>query len=163
MTYVEQKLADKQKQLEKLENQLFDMHHRVDLLKAEIAAYADVLEHGKSEPPDRPPKKDRPAKSRPPARAKSDDAMATGHWPAIIAKLSRSGRFTVDDIMRELTAIKRPNRRPSVRAKLADLVDKGRLTRVANGVFELAPQGVSGDQLRAMGIIPPHARVVGEK
>jgi hypothetical protein len=41
--YVVQKVAEKRKRLEKLEDQLFDLHHQVGLLTAELAAYEDVL------------------------------------------------------------------------------------------------------------------------
>ena len=152
-SYAEVKVREKRKQLDKLENQLFDLHRQVDLLTAEIAAYEDVLAHetGDAKPP---PK----AKEKRPASAPS-----IGHWGKLIDKLGRVERFTIDDVMRELTAIGQPNKRKSVRAKLAELVNAGAIKRISDGVFSVMPKGVSGDELRAAGIIPQHATLIGEE
>jgi hypothetical protein len=150
-SYAEQKVREKRKQLDRLENQLYELHRQADLLTAEVAAYEDVLAHegGEATPSKHQVKA---AKAGP----------GGGHWVNIISKFTRIERFTTDDVMRELSAIGQPNKRKSVRARLAVLVNEGTLKRVSDGVFAVAPRGVSGDELRAAGIIPPHARVIGE-
>jgi hypothetical protein len=160
-TYVEQRLKEKRKQLEKLETQLFEVHRQVDLVKAEVATLEDVLKHDKSEDRGRALGKSRPAQNKAPP----PPPPKTGHWSGVLAKLGRADRFTIDDVMRELAAIGQPNQRTSVRAKLGDLVAANKIKRIEDGVFTLVsagPRGVSGDEMRAAGIIPPHARLVGE-
>lgn len=157
-TYVEHRLKEKRKQLEKLENQLFDLHRQVDLVTAELATLEDVLKHDKSEDKGRATGKNRAIQNKTPSLQKPK----AGHWAGIIAKLGRAERFTTDDVVRELAAIGRPNQRTSVRAKLGDFVAAGKIKRLGDGVFGLAPRGISGDEMRAAGIIPPHSRLVGE-
>jgi hypothetical protein len=84
------------------------------------------------------------------------------YWPKIVDKLRGRERFTIDDVVGELKKVGKSIDRKSVRSKLTHLVAAREVERIADGVFRVPQQGASGDQLRAMGIIPAHARLIGE-
>jgi hypothetical protein len=84
------------------------------------------------------------------------------YWGKIIGKMRGRDQFTIDDVVAELKRIGRGMERKSVRSKLTHLVAANELERITDGVFRVRSKGVSGDQLRAMGIIPPQARLIGE-
>jgi hypothetical protein len=159
-TYAEQKIREKRKQLEKLENQLFDMHRAVDLVTAEIATLEDVVKHDKSESKGHAATKGQSSHKAPALEPQKPGPA--GHWAGILANLGRLDRFTIDDVVRELAAIGQPHKRPSIRAKLADYSASGKVKRLGGGVFAVLPPGISGNEMRARGIIPPQARLVGE-
>jgi hypothetical protein len=173
-SYVSQKVEEKTKQLHMLEQQLSDIPHQIELLQAELAALQDVLKHEErtaSKAPARKAKLSRSkSKSASAKRAASGKGLPSGsagssdgHWGELIRIYERAAKpFTIDDVESYLNSIGRPNMRKSIRAKLVVLVNKGVLKRESDGVFTVPPRGVSGDELRAAGIIPRQARVVGE-
>jgi hypothetical protein len=176
-SYVSQKVAEKTKQLQKLEQQLSEIPRQIELLQAELSALQDVLKHEEKAAPRASTRK---AKSRRfksksvgakrPASGKDDlpykpAGSSDGHWGELIRTYERAAKpFTIDDVETYLNSIGRPNMRKSIRAKLVVMVNKGILKRESDGVFTVSPalRGVSGDELRAEGVIPRQARVVGE-
>jgi hypothetical protein len=84
------------------------------------------------------------------------------HWDLALQSVSGS-KFTIKDMGRALDAIGKSRPEPSIRRMLSKMVNAGRLKRISEGVFMTAlPRGVSGDELRARGIIPQRARLIGE-
>jgi hypothetical protein len=167
-SYAAQKLAEKEKQLTKLEQQLVDIPRQIEFLSAEIATLADVVSHGQIEK--KPARKAKVSKIKPARRKASVSRQKPnsdgGHWAGLLAKYAKAGSFTLDDVERDLKALGQPNMRKSIRAKLTKLTKDGPLERLADGVFVIhdgQPRGISGAELRARGIIPPHARLIGEK
>lgn len=167
-SYAAQKLAEKEKQLAKLEQRLSDIPREIELLAAEIATLADVVSHGQAER--KPARKAKPAKVKVALRkernSRQTDNGDGGHWAGLLKKYAKAGSFTLDDVERDLKAIGSPNQRKSIRAKLTKLTSDGTLERLADGVFVIHDgelRGISGPEMRARGIIPPHARTIGEE
>jgi hypothetical protein len=136
----------------------------VATLRGQLQAYEDALAHeigGASARNIAPPQSggaQGTKRDTPPPRS-----PATAYWSKLIDSLGRHGdRFTIDDVMGELKRLGKKLERKSVRAKLTDFVKERVLIRIEDGVFQMAPRGISGDELRATGIIPPHARLIGE-
>jgi hypothetical protein len=170
-SYVSQKVAEKTKQLQKLEHQLSDIPRQIELLQAELSALQDVLTHEEKAALKAPARKAKSKRFKSRAKAKQSAppsklaGSSDGHWGELIRIYERAAKpFTIDDVENYLNSIGRPNMRKSIRAKLVVLVNKGILRRESDGVFTVssALHGVSGDELRAEGIIPRQARLVGE-
>jgi hypothetical protein len=160
--YLENKVRETEARLAEASQQLV-------ILQAELRAYKDALAHSRptatgavekpitatrvAQPAPPPPRK--PAPSKPNAQA---------YWKDLVADIATQANhaFTIDDVVGALKKRGKGLERKSVRAKLVDLVKANYVIRVQDGVFKLAPPGLSGDDLRAAGIIPPHARLVGE-
>jgi len=168
-SYAAQKLAEKEKQLAKLEQQLSDIPRQIELLSAEIATLEDVVSH--AQPDRKPTRKAKPAKIKTAARKASISRQIVnsdgGHWAGLLKKYAKAdGMFTLDDVERDLKAMGKPNQRKSIRAKLTKLTSDGTLERLSHGVFVVhdgSPRGISGAEMRARGLIPPHARMIGEE
>jgi Fe2+ or Zn2+ uptake regulation protein len=97
------------------------------------------------------------------AKARPAPGSWSQHWDfVLIAVTSQGDTFTTDQIMQQYAAIGVPVLRRSVRSKLADLVVAKRLVRISEGRFKVFPVRPNGDELRARGIIPQHARLIGE-
>lgn len=137
------------------------------ILEGQLQAYKDALAHGQSQTSQANdfefvvPGVIRA--KRIPAAAPSKQSPAHAYWKTLFADMTRDqNRFTIDDVVGELRRVGKKLERKSIRAKLTDLVKVGYLIRIQDGVFKVAPRGVSGDELRASGIIPPHSKLVGE-
>jgi regulator of replication initiation timing len=168
-SYVSQKVEEKTKQLHKLEQQLSEIPRQIELLQAELSALQDVLKHEERVPkaPARKAKskraKSRFGRAKPHKAATSSKSGSDGHWAELVRIYERAAKpFTIDDVENYLNSIGQPNMRKSIRAKLVVLVNKGVLKRESDGVFTVPPRGVSGDEMRAAGVIPRQARLVGE-
>jgi hypothetical protein len=147
-TYLRHKIDETRVRLEAAQQE-------VAALKGQLSAYKDALAHDE---------RANSTKQAVPEIQAGPPPEPVGYWSKLIETLARrADQFTIDDVVREIAALGKKIERKSVRARLTDLVKDGVLIRISDGVFRVSPRGVGGDELRKAGIIPPHAKLVGER
>ncbi|MDI4657894.1 hypothetical protein [Xanthobacter autotrophicus] len=158
--YIEQQLAKKR-------DQIMDLDRQRLALSGEIRAYEEMRLKLLSDEVSR----------------KADDSHArddadttirlTGNWVRTLKTLqARGGDFTAEDVFDAATAVGYETNLTNIRSQLSTYTDKGYLTRRAVGRYELNDilvnrlneiadsHGPLDRQMKDMGIIPEHARLV---
>lgn len=159
------KAEETRRKLAELEHQVEEAKKaHAENLRQELAALEAGLPSADYKPLQKA--KTKPAKTK--SRAKPKPKKKSGgpqeaYWPSLIAKYAGKPHFTLDDVERDLRKMNKPQERKSIRARLVGLVKRGLVKRESDGVFSVLPRGLSGADMRAGGIIPPHARLVGER
>lgn len=126
-TYIEQQIAEREEQLEQVEAQIAEAERRALVLRAEIRAYEDALNH-------QPIRRAASSGSRrKPARKRG----LSQTWRELIAFIAIHAPAPVglDDLYRASQAMGHDLRDDSVRSQMASCVKRGYVTRVAPGQF----------------------------
>src|SRR5262245_32665815 len=105
----------------------------VAALRGQLQAYEDALRH--SVPPGATAANAAPVAAVNELRPQGPSPNA--YWANLIADLALQGdRFTINDVVRELTRLGKTLERKSVRAKLTEFVKQGMVIRIQEGVFK---------------------------